>query len=86
MILPRDGDKVRLYLRLMDADIVNPETGRVDRNKMGPEKLMKVASKTFHLQLGFHNAGLDLEFLEERRKERGGRDAPVPDGEETVGV
>ena len=48
MIIPREGDKVRLYLQLMDADVVNPETGRVDRNKMGPEKLMKVASKTFH--------------------------------------
>lgn len=48
MIVPREGDMVRLYLQLMDADVVNPETGRVDRDKMGPEKLMKVASKTFH--------------------------------------
>ena len=48
MIIPREGDKVRLYLQLTDSDVVNPETGRVDKNKMGPEKLMQVAKKSFY--------------------------------------
>ena len=48
MIIPREGDKVRLYLQLTDSDVVNPETGRVDKNKMGPEELMQVAKKSFY--------------------------------------
>ncbi|KIP05547.1 hypothetical protein PHLGIDRAFT_91984 [Phlebiopsis gigantea 11061_1 CR5-6] len=48
MIVPREGDKVRLYLQLTDSDVINPETGRVDKNKMGPEKLMQVAKKSFY--------------------------------------
>ncbi|GJE93871.1 phenol 2-monooxygenase [Phanerochaete sordida] len=48
MIIPREGDKIRLYIQLTDTDVLNPETGRVDKNKMGPEKLMEVAKKTFY--------------------------------------
>lgn len=48
MIIPREGDKVRLYLQLTDSDVVDSETGRVDKNKMGPEKLMQVAKKSFY--------------------------------------
>lgn len=48
MIIPREGDVIRLYIQLTDTDVINPETGRVDRAKMGPEKLMEVAQKSFH--------------------------------------
>jgi phenol 2-monooxygenase len=42
MIIPREGDMVRLYIQLSDVDALDPSTGRVDRNKMGPEKLIDV--------------------------------------------
>ena len=48
MIIPREGDLVRLYIQLTDTDVLNPETGRVDRSKMGPEKLLAVAQKSFY--------------------------------------
>ncbi|OSD04732.1 hypothetical protein PYCCODRAFT_1386005 [Trametes coccinea BRFM310] len=47
MIIPREGDLVRLYIQLSDRDVVDPATGRVDKSKMGPEKLLAVAQKSF---------------------------------------
>jgi phenol 2-monooxygenase len=44
MIIPREGDMVRLYIQLSDSDALDTTTGRVDRNKMGPEKLIEVCS------------------------------------------
>lgn len=48
MIIPREGDKVRLYIQLSDKDVLDPVTRRVDKSKMGPEKLLQVAKKSFH--------------------------------------
>ncbi|KAI0794575.1 FAD binding domain-containing protein [Fomes fomentarius] len=48
MIIPREGDKVRLYIQLSDKDVLDPVTRRVDKSKMGPEKLLQVAEKSFH--------------------------------------
>jgi len=48
MIIPREGDMVRLYIQLSDNVALDSSTGRVDRNKMGPEKLIDVAKKTFY--------------------------------------
>jgi phenol 2-monooxygenase len=42
MIIPREGDKVRLYIQLEDKDAVDSASGRVDKNKMGPHKLLEV--------------------------------------------
>lgn len=42
MIIPREGDTVRLYIQLSDTDVVDPLTGRVDKSKMNPEKLVSV--------------------------------------------
>ena len=42
MIIPREGDMVRLYIQLSDNVALDSSTGRVDRNKMGPEKLIDV--------------------------------------------
>ncbi|THH17443.1 hypothetical protein EW146_g3360 [Bondarzewia mesenterica] len=47
MIIPREGDKIRLYIQLTNADVVDPATGRVDMNKFGPDKLLEVAKKSF---------------------------------------
>lgn len=48
MIIPREGDTVRLYIQLTDADAVDARSGRVDKSKMGPAKLLEVARKSFH--------------------------------------
>ncbi|KAH9945760.1 FAD binding domain-containing protein [Amylocystis lapponica] len=48
MIIPREGDRIRLYIQLTDKDMVDPATGRVDKSKMGPKQLMEVAQKSMH--------------------------------------
>ncbi|KAI9464683.1 FAD binding domain-containing protein [Boletus coccyginus] len=47
MIIPREGDTVRLYTQLSDADVIGL-TGRVDKSKMTPQKLVSVSRKIFH--------------------------------------
>lgn len=47
MIIPREGDKVRLYVQLSESDVVDPATGRVDKNRMSSEQILEVARKTF---------------------------------------
>ncbi|KAI0333878.1 hypothetical protein GY45DRAFT_189162 [Cubamyces sp. BRFM 1775] len=47
MIIPREGDLVRLYIQLATRDVVDPATGRVDKNRFGPERLLEVARKSF---------------------------------------
>jgi phenol 2-monooxygenase (NADPH) len=42
MIIPREGDLIRLYVQLSDKEVIDPKTGRVDREKMGPEKVFEV--------------------------------------------
>ena len=42
MIIPREGDLVRFYTQLSHTDVVDPETGRVDKNKMTPQELVSV--------------------------------------------
>ena len=42
MIIPREGDKIRLYIQLTDTDAVDPVTGRIDLKRYGPERLMEV--------------------------------------------
>ncbi|KAH0836789.1 putative phenol 2-monooxygenase (NADPH) [Lanmaoa asiatica] len=48
MIIPREGDTVRLYTQLSDTDVVGPLTGRVDKSRMSPQKLLSVSRKIFH--------------------------------------
>ncbi|KAI0352108.1 hypothetical protein OH77DRAFT_1409847 [Trametes cingulata] len=49
MVIPREGDLVRLYIQLAGRDVLDPATGRVDRAKSGwgPERLLEVARKSF---------------------------------------
>ena len=44
MVIPREGDRVRLYIQLSDKDVVDPITGRIDRDRIGPDDLLKVRS------------------------------------------
>ncbi|KAF8201123.1 FAD binding domain-containing protein [Mycena galopus ATCC 62051] len=47
MIIPREGDMVRLYIQL-GKDAVDATTGRIDKRRMGPHQLLEVASKSMH--------------------------------------
>ncbi|KAF9220325.1 hypothetical protein BS17DRAFT_787540 [Gyrodon lividus] len=47
MVIPRENDQVRLYIQLSGGDAFDPSTGRVDRNRMSPEKILEVAKKMF---------------------------------------
>ena len=42
MVIPREGDKVRLYIQLSDKQVVDPATGRVDKNRVSPDHLLQV--------------------------------------------
>jgi phenol 2-monooxygenase len=44
MIIPREGDEVRLYIQLSDKGALDSGTGRVDRTKVTPHKLFEVSS------------------------------------------
>jgi hypothetical protein len=46
MIIPREGDLIRLYIQLSNTDAVNPETGRINPGDYNPQRLMEVANKT----------------------------------------
>lgn len=49
MIIPREGDKVRLYIQLSENDVVvDRASGRVDKEKtkVGPEELLEVGRKS----------------------------------------
>jgi phenol 2-monooxygenase len=42
MIIPREGDKLRLYIQLSGTDAVDPATGRVNLSQYDPARLMEV--------------------------------------------
>lgn len=44
MVIPREGDKVRLYIQLSDKQVVDPATGRVDKSRVSPELLLQVGT------------------------------------------
>lgn len=48
LLVPREKDRIRIYMQLADKDLVNPATGRVDKERMGPEQLLEVARKSLH--------------------------------------
>lgn len=47
MIIPRERDKIRLYIQLTDVDVRDPESGRVDLGRFGPGGLLEVAKRSF---------------------------------------
>jgi len=42
LLVPREADRIRIYMQLADKDVLNPTTGRVDKTKMGPKQLHEV--------------------------------------------
>ncbi|KAI9455214.1 FAD binding domain-containing protein [Russula earlei] len=61
MVIPREGDKIRVYVQLSDTDAVDPNTGRVDLVRYGPERLLEVANKTVR-PYTIHAAPDDIEW------------------------
>ncbi|GLB41636.1 putative phenol hydroxylase, C-terminal dimerisation domain [Lyophyllum shimeji] len=47
MLIPREGDKVRLYIQVGSRDALDPTSGRLDKDQMNPEKLLNIARKAF---------------------------------------
>ncbi len=46
MFIPREGDLVRLYIQQgPDSDIIDPATGRADKTRTSPERLLEQAQK-----------------------------------------
>ncbi|KAI6044088.1 FAD binding domain-containing protein [Pisolithus marmoratus] len=48
MTIPREGDKVRLYVQLSEENVVEPATGRASKSQSSPEKILEVARRTLH--------------------------------------
>ena len=45
MIIPREEDKVRLYIQLSEKDnVYDFATGRIDKSRFGPRKILEVIS------------------------------------------
>jgi len=61
LVVPRESDRVRIYMQLADKDVINAETGRVDKDKMGPEKLLEVS--------GIHQAESAFSYIPRRLPE-----------------
>ncbi|KAI6044134.1 FAD binding domain-containing protein [Pisolithus marmoratus] len=48
MTIPREDEKVRLYVQLSEDDVVDPATGRVNKSRSSPEKILEVANKALN--------------------------------------
>lgn len=47
LLVPREADRIRIYMQLSDnLSVLNPDTGRVDKDRVGPEQLLKVYLST----------------------------------------
>ncbi|KAF8670690.1 hypothetical protein AX14_005810 [Amanita brunnescens Koide BX004] len=47
LLIPREDDKIRLYVQVNPKDVINDATGRVDKTKFGPDEILEVARKSF---------------------------------------
>jgi phenol 2-monooxygenase len=43
LLIPRENERIRVYIQLEDKDVIDPVTGRVDKERMGPEQILKVS-------------------------------------------
>ncbi|KAF8972769.1 FAD binding domain-containing protein [Flammula alnicola] len=48
MIIPREGDKVRLYIQLDAKSGLLTSNGRIDKSKAQPSQLLEIARKSLH--------------------------------------
>ncbi len=47
-VIPRENDLIRLYIQQSSTqDILDPQTGRVDKNRTSPEELIEQGKKIF---------------------------------------
>ncbi|KAG2040429.1 FAD binding domain-containing protein [Suillus americanus] len=46
IFVPREQDRIRVYIQLEDKDVIDPVTGRVDKEKMGPEQILATAQRS----------------------------------------
>ncbi|KAI0352095.1 hypothetical protein OH77DRAFT_1561952 [Trametes cingulata] len=52
LVVPRERDLLRLYIQLEDADVIDPQTGRLDKTRITPRKIIEKAQeimKPFHI-------------------------------------
>ena len=42
LVIPREAERIRIYIQLADKDVLDPNTGRIDKDKMGPDQLLEV--------------------------------------------
>lgn len=47
MIIPREGNIVRLYMQITSGNALLDENGRLDKSKTGPKELLEVAKRSF---------------------------------------
>ncbi|KAI9062575.1 hypothetical protein FKP32DRAFT_1573679 [Trametes sanguinea] len=45
LLIPREGDLLRLYVQLADADVIDPQTGRLDKARTSPQKVLEMAKR-----------------------------------------
>ncbi|KAH9893338.1 FAD binding domain-containing protein [Cubamyces lactineus] len=53
LLVPRERDLLRLYIQLSHADLINPESGRVDKSLTNPRKIIDMAQeilKPYHME------------------------------------
>ncbi|THU93886.1 hypothetical protein K435DRAFT_724952 [Dendrothele bispora CBS 962.96] len=48
MIIPREGDKVRLYIQVEGKAAIDAKSGRIEKGRLGPNELLDVARKSFY--------------------------------------
>lgn len=45
LLIPREDDCIRIYVQLSEADLVDPQTGRVDKDRTNVQKILEIAQK-----------------------------------------
>ncbi|KAI0642304.1 FAD binding domain-containing protein [Trametes meyenii] len=53
LLVPRENDLFRLYIELSDADVIDPHTGRLDKDRASPQTIIEMAQKVlepYHIE------------------------------------
>lgn len=53
-VIPREKDIIRLYVQLEEKDVIDPVTGRVDKDRMGADQIFKVSGIHRHTIVSSH--------------------------------
>ena len=58
--IPRERDLLRIYVALADKEIIDPATGRADKDRTSPEKILDHARKVFApYKMNIKDGGID---------------------------